>query len=123
MVTHRVKKVEPGDQVEGARATSILSSLLTSLPSFLYFCTGIASDAVKRERFRVELILFHSSLGFPFQLNPTVNTFQRKYVNEVKKCEEMERILGKRLLVFANAVHLLLNKLRSSPGEVLAYPE
>lgn len=27
-------------------------------------------------------------------LNPTVNTFQRKYVNEVKRCEEMERILG-----------------------------
>ncbi|XP_003974948.1 V-type proton ATPase 116 kDa subunit a [Takifugu rubripes] len=27
-------------------------------------------------------------------LNPTVNTFQRKYVSEIKKCEEMERILG-----------------------------
>ncbi|XP_078478140.1 V-type proton ATPase 116 kDa subunit a 2-like, partial [Lampetra planeri] len=27
-------------------------------------------------------------------LNPSVNTFQRKYVNEIKKCEEMERILG-----------------------------
>ncbi|KAM9811151.1 V-type proton ATPase 116 kDa subunit a [Neosynchiropus ocellatus] len=27
-------------------------------------------------------------------LNPNVNAFQRKYVNEVKKCEEMERILG-----------------------------
>lgn len=40
-------------------------------------------------------------LPFPFQLNPTVNTFQRKYVNEVKKCEEMERILGKRMFVFA----------------------
>lgn len=47
----------------------------------------------------------------PFQLNPTVNTFQRKYVNEVKKCEEMERILGKPMLVFANAVHIPLNEL------------
>lgn len=28
------------------------------------------------------------------QLNPNVSVFQRKYVNEVKKCEEMERILG-----------------------------
>ncbi|NXS06607.1 VPP2 ATPase, partial [Neodrepanis coruscans] len=28
------------------------------------------------------------------QLNPNVSIFQRKYVNEVKKCEEMERILG-----------------------------
>uniref|UniRef100_A0A8C7ZZI1 V-type proton ATPase subunit a n=1 Tax=Oryzias sinensis TaxID=183150 RepID=A0A8C7ZZI1_9TELE len=27
-------------------------------------------------------------------LNPNVNAFQRKYVNEIKKCEEMERILG-----------------------------
>uniref|UniRef100_A0A7N8X3M4 V-type proton ATPase subunit a n=1 Tax=Mastacembelus armatus TaxID=205130 RepID=A0A7N8X3M4_9TELE len=28
-------------------------------------------------------------------LNPSVNAFQRKHVNEIKKCEEMERILGK----------------------------
>ncbi|NXP21066.1 VPP2 ATPase, partial [Scytalopus superciliaris] len=28
------------------------------------------------------------------ELNPNVSVFQRKYVNEVKKCEEMERILG-----------------------------
>uniref|UniRef100_A0A8C6UWL4 V-type proton ATPase subunit a n=1 Tax=Neogobius melanostomus TaxID=47308 RepID=A0A8C6UWL4_9GOBI len=27
-------------------------------------------------------------------LNPTVNAFQRKHVNEIKKCEEMERILS-----------------------------
>lgn len=27
-------------------------------------------------------------------LNPNVNAFQRKHVNEIKKCEEMERILG-----------------------------
>ncbi|XP_020644519.2 V-type proton ATPase 116 kDa subunit a 2 [Pogona vitticeps] len=27
-------------------------------------------------------------------LNPSTSVFQRKYVNEVKKCEEMERILG-----------------------------
>ncbi|XP_010774959.1 V-type proton ATPase 116 kDa subunit a isoform 2 [Notothenia coriiceps] len=27
-------------------------------------------------------------------LNPSVTTFQRKHVNEIKKCEEMERILG-----------------------------
>uniref|UniRef100_A0A8C9WZB8 V-type proton ATPase subunit a n=1 Tax=Sander lucioperca TaxID=283035 RepID=A0A8C9WZB8_SANLU len=27
-------------------------------------------------------------------LNPGVNAFQRKHVNEIKKCEEMERILG-----------------------------
>ncbi|NWI57956.1 VPP2 ATPase, partial [Calyptomena viridis] len=28
------------------------------------------------------------------ELNPNVSIFHRKYVNEVKKCEEMERILG-----------------------------
>lgn len=28
-----------------------------------------------------------------FQLNPTVNAFQRKYVGEVRRCEEMERKL------------------------------
>ncbi|XP_067084098.1 V-type proton ATPase 116 kDa subunit a isoform X1 [Osmerus mordax] len=27
-------------------------------------------------------------------LNPSVNSFQRKFVSEIKKCEEMERILG-----------------------------
>ncbi|MGH0158837.1 UNVERIFIED_CONTAM: hypothetical protein FKN15_061613 [Acipenser sinensis] len=27
-------------------------------------------------------------------LNPNVNAFQRKFVNEIKRCEEMERILG-----------------------------
>uniref|UniRef100_A0AAQ5Y7S0 V-type proton ATPase subunit a n=1 Tax=Amphiprion ocellaris TaxID=80972 RepID=A0AAQ5Y7S0_AMPOC len=31
-------------------------------------------------------------------LNPNVNAFQRKHVNEIKKCEEMERILGKLFL-------------------------
>uniref|UniRef100_A0A8C5FXJ7 V-type proton ATPase subunit a n=1 Tax=Gadus morhua TaxID=8049 RepID=A0A8C5FXJ7_GADMO len=29
-------------------------------------------------------------------LNPSVNCFQRKFVNEIKRCEEMERILGKK---------------------------
>uniref|UniRef100_A0AAY4CFP0 V-type proton ATPase subunit a n=1 Tax=Denticeps clupeoides TaxID=299321 RepID=A0AAY4CFP0_9TELE len=29
-------------------------------------------------------------------LNPTVNSFQRKFVTEIKRCEEMERILGKK---------------------------
>uniref|UniRef100_A0A4W6G9Y1 V-type proton ATPase subunit a n=1 Tax=Lates calcarifer TaxID=8187 RepID=A0A4W6G9Y1_LATCA len=33
-------------------------------------------------------------------LNPSVNAFQRKHVNEIKKCEEMERILGKHTLIF-----------------------
>jgi V-type H+-transporting ATPase subunit a len=28
-------------------------------------------------------------------LNPDVNAFQRKYVNEVRKCEELERKLSK----------------------------
>ena len=31
-----------------------------------------------------------------FQLNPSVSSFQRRFVSEIKRCEEMERILGKR---------------------------
>lgn len=29
----------------------------------------------------------------PLQLNPNVNAFQRKFVHEVRRCEEMERKL------------------------------
>lgn len=32
---------------------------------------------------------------FVFQLNPDVNAFQRKFVNEVRRCEEMDRKLSK----------------------------
>ena len=35
------------------------------------------------------------SISFLFQLNPDVNAFQRKFVNEVRRCEEMERKLSK----------------------------
>uniref|UniRef100_A0A672NL71 V-type proton ATPase subunit a n=1 Tax=Sinocyclocheilus grahami TaxID=75366 RepID=A0A672NL71_SINGR len=32
-------------------------------------------------------------------LNPSVSSFQRRFVSEIKRCEEMERILGKRSLL------------------------
>ena len=43
---------------------------------------------VRGDRNNVALLLL-------FQLNPSVNLFQRKFVTEIKRCEEMERILGK----------------------------
>lgn len=33
------------------------------------------------------------------QLNPDVNVFQRKFVNEVRRCEEMDRKLRMCILV------------------------
>lgn len=35
-----------------------------------------------------------------FQLNSHVNAFQRKYVSEVRRCEEMERKLSKSIIYF-----------------------
>uniref|UniRef100_A0AAQ4Q633 V-type proton ATPase subunit a n=1 Tax=Gasterosteus aculeatus aculeatus TaxID=481459 RepID=A0AAQ4Q633_GASAC len=45
-------------------------------------------------------------------LNPDVNVFQRKFVNEVRRCEEMDRKLSKRL------THCLLCEVLSIPTAV-----
>lgn len=34
------------------------------------------------------------------QLNPDINVFQRKFVNEVRRCEEMDRKLSRSLNMF-----------------------
>lgn len=39
--------------------------------------------------------LILTCIPFFFQLNPDVNVFQRKFVNEVRRCEEMDRKLSK----------------------------
>uniref|UniRef100_A0A8C1JPJ0 V-type proton ATPase subunit a n=1 Tax=Cyprinus carpio TaxID=7962 RepID=A0A8C1JPJ0_CYPCA len=40
-------------------------------------------------------------------LNPSVSSFQRRFVSEIKRCEEMERILGKRSLL---NIHYILGQ-------------
>lgn len=40
------------------------------------------------------MLKFDLSLFTPQQLNPDVNVFQRKFVNEVRRCEEMDRKLS-----------------------------
>lgn len=37
--------------------------------------------------------VFYWIFFFSFQLNPDFNAFQRKFVNEVRRCDEMERKL------------------------------
>ncbi|XP_043967275.1 V-type proton ATPase 116 kDa subunit a [Gambusia affinis] len=66
-----------------------MSSLLRSEEmclAQLFLQSGSAYDCIS-ELGELGLVEFRD-------LNPNVNSFQRKYVNEIKKCEEMERILG-----------------------------
>ncbi|KAM9743992.1 V-type proton ATPase 116 kDa subunit a [Menidia menidia] len=60
-------------------------------------------------------------------LNPSVNVFQRKHVNEIKKCEEMERILVYLLREIKKAdIHLPdrdVNPAAPSPKNVIAIME
>ncbi|KAF7665525.1 hypothetical protein LDENG_00140260 [Lucifuga dentata] len=60
-------------------------------------------------------------------LNPTVNSFQRKYVSEIKKCEEMERILGYLLREIKKAdiplPELDMNPVAPLPKHVMAIME
>ncbi len=60
---------------------------------------------INNERFKyvwnipviLDLYWYTFSFSVFFQLNQNVTSFQRKFVNEIKRCEEMERILGKNL--------------------------
>uniref|UniRef100_A0AAY5JVN5 V-type proton ATPase subunit a n=1 Tax=Esox lucius TaxID=8010 RepID=A0AAY5JVN5_ESOLU len=52
----------------------------------LFLQSGSAYDCIT-ELGEIGLVEFRD-------LNPSVNLFQRKFVTEIKKCEEMERILG-----------------------------
>ena len=51
-------------------------------------------EMVDHKMFIVTVFLSYTD-GFSCQLNPDVNAFQRKFVNEVRRCEEMERKLSK----------------------------
>lgn len=52
------------------------------------------------------LIYLHVCSVF-LQLNPDVNVFQRKFVNEVRRCEEMERKLSKWAKMYFRYFNLL----------------
>lgn len=61
------------------------------------FRTDINKYLIITNRF-INIFNFNISslLFFPhLQLNPDVNVFQRKFVNEVRRCEEMDRKLSK----------------------------
>lgn len=53
---------------------------------------------------------------FFLQLNPDVNVFQRKFVNEVRRCEEMDRKLSKRA---ARSTRTTRRRRRLHPGRLL----
>lgn len=53
------------------------------------------------------------------QLNPDVNVFQRKFVNEVRRCEEMDRKLSKwakMYLKYLRVVLVLAPQVNDQPG-------
>lgn len=52
---------------------------------------------------------------FYLQLNPDVNVFQRKFVNEVRRCEEMDRKLSMSasLFKFMISLHRMIGGIKS----------
>lgn len=102
-----LSSVKKGWHLEHAQH-QFCAAFLPAFPFLSIYC----QVSYKESAVKSEILSFPDSFSlnfclFPLQLNPTVNTFQRKYVNEVKKCEEMERILGKCVFLLANVVSFL----------------
>lgn len=59
---------------------------------------------------------------FALQLNPDVNVFQRKFVNEVRRCEEMDRKLREWAQVFNPLLHSLFSPIFTTVSLLLVIP-
>lgn len=91
--------------IKASIKTTVLSFFMcihfssVNLTSLLFFPTLLAVNVASFSVVFESMVLIGKLLflSFELQLNPDVNVFQRKFVNEVRRCEEMDRKLSKLL--------------------------
>lgn len=88
-------------------------------PSLVLILNSFLSFLLISSVFPLELVPFISMFSLFSQLNPDVNAFQRKFVNEVRRCEEMDRKLSKWAeiyLPYMRIVSVLAPQVNGQPG-------